>query len=242
MKKWDSIAQYRESVMFERREKGVPHTSYASEKQAYRIIREGRTDLLKGGLSAQAEGTPGVLSKDRLRNEKNMVIVGVASYTRAAMDGGLPEELAYAMSDSYIMHAEDCRTRGELEEIARRAFREFTEAVAREKGKRRGRHTEAAIRYVRLHLHEKITLTGAAQAASVSCAHLSRVFQAETGLSFTEFVRRERVEEAKQLLDYTQESLSAISQYLQFSTQSYFVKVFKKVTGMTPGAYRNRLT
>ncbi|MED2244224.1 helix-turn-helix domain-containing protein, partial [Bacillus thuringiensis] len=54
--------------------------------------------------------------------------------------------------------------------------------------------------------------------------------------------QRERVEEAKKLLTLTTYSLSDICAWLNFNDQSYFIRVFKKITSMTPRQYREKYT
>lgn len=237
-KEIDFLELYMGNSLFERREAVQPHMSYAQEKERYRVIREGRTDLLEAVLKLLPDGTAGILSKDALRNQKNMLIAAVTTFTRSAMDGGLPEELAYAMSDSYILKGEECTSAQELDQIYNRAFREFTCAVARKKNRHYSMKMEAALHYITIHLHEKITLESVASAVGISPCHLSRIFKKETGISIVDYVQKERVEAAKHMLACTDDTLAAISQYLYFSTQSYFIRIFKKYTGMTPGQYR----
>ena len=64
----------------------------------------------------------------------------------------------------------------------------------------------------------------------------------ETGESLTDFILKEKTEEAKRLLRYSDKSLTAISNYLGFSSQSHFSRVFKKYTQRTPGEYREKYT
>ena len=97
---------------------------------------------------------------------------------------------------------------------------------------------EAALHYITIHLHEKITLENAADAVGLSPCHLSRIFKKEVGMSIVDYVQKERVEAAKHMLVNSDETLASISQYLYFSTQSYFIRIFKKYTGVTPGQYR----
>ena len=89
-------------------------------------------------------------------------------------------------------------------------------------------------------LHEKVTLEKVAEAVGLSACHLSRIFKKEVGTSMVDYVQKERVEAAKHMLVNSDETLAAISQYLYFSTQSYFIRIFKKYTGVTPGQYRRR--
>jgi AraC-like DNA-binding protein len=232
----DFLEAYRGDSMFERRELAQPHMSYAYEKEKYRVIQEGRTDLLDSVTRIPPDGTEGVLSRDVLRHRKNMLIATITLFTRYAMDGGLPEELAYAMSDSYILMGEECVSAAELNKLGDRAFREYTYAVA--ENRRYSYKIEAALHYITIHLHEKITLENVAEAAALSPCHLSRIFKKEVGMSIVDYVQKERIEAAKHMLANSDETLAAISQYLYFSTQSYFIRIFRKYTGMTPGQYR----
>lgn len=57
-------------------------------------------------------------------------------------------------------------------------------------------------------------------------------------MTLTDFVLKEKVEESKRLLKYTDKSLSAISSYLGFSSQSHFSNVFQKYADCSPSEYR----
>lgn len=57
-------------------------------------------------------------------------------------------------------------------------------------------------------------------------------------MTISEYVQRERIEEAKKLLTLTDYPITDIAAWLNFSDQSYFNKVFKKWIGMTPKDYR----
>ena len=81
-------------------------------------------------------------------------------------------------------------------------------------------------------------MEAAAEAVGLSDCHLSRIFKKEVGMSMVDYVQKERIEAAKHMLVNSDETLAAISQYLYFSTQSYFIRIFRKYTGMTPGKYR----
>jgi YesN/AraC family two-component response regulator len=70
--------------------------------------------------------------------------------------------------------------------------------------------------------------------------YLSSRFKKETNIRFMSFVTIAKVDEAKKLLKMTNKSLSEISNYLSFSSQSYFQNVFKKSIGITPLEYRDK--
>ena len=98
--KEQQIAENRSrNTLFERRENLQKHESYASERRQYDAIRNGQTDRIQSVFQITPDGTPGILSRNELRNSKNMFIAGITLFTRAAIEGGVPEETAYALSD-----------------------------------------------------------------------------------------------------------------------------------------------
>ena len=86
-----------ENTLFQRRENLSKHTSYARERMQYDAIRSGQVEQILSLLQQKPDGTEGILSKDQLRNSKNMFIAGITLFTRAAIDGGVPEETAYSL-------------------------------------------------------------------------------------------------------------------------------------------------
>ena len=60
------------------------------------------------------------------------------------------------------------------------------------------------------------------------------------GTSIVDFIHEERIKEAEYLLRHTDFSLSLISSYLNYSSQSYFTRIFREKRGITPQQYRDR--
>jgi len=96
----------------------------------------------------------------------------------------------------------------------------------------------SAITYMREHLHEELSRDDVAQIAFLSPSHFSRVIKQTFGQSFTELLAAMRVDRAREELILTEKSLIQISLDCGFNDQSYFTKVFQKITGRTPGEYR----
>ena len=95
----------------------------------------------------------------------------------------------------------------------------------------------------RLHdeLSLDITLNTLATSAGVHPVHLSRVFQKFTGRTFGQYLQRLRVKFACQKLYEPAAELSDVAAAAGFSDQSHFTHVFREVSGMTPGVFRNLL-
>lgn len=99
-------------------------------------------------------------------------------------------------------------------------------------------HVEKAKHYLSDHLTQEIGPEDAASAVGISRYHLSRLFKSMTGMTMGEYLIRERIEAAKQLLAASDRSIPQIASLLRFCDQSYFTAVFRRQTGLTPGEYR----
>lgn len=97
------------------------------------------------------------------------------------------------------------------------------------------------MQYIMQNLHGELSLTDLAKEMFVSISTLSRVFKKRTGLYFADYVNQLRVKEATALLVDSEESLTQIGLITGFSGSSSFSRAFKKVTGETPGEYRDRI-
>jgi AraC-like DNA-binding protein len=97
-----------------------------------------------------------------------------------------------------------------------------------------------AISFMQEHLHEDISRDDVAKVACLSPSHFSRVVKHTFGQSFTELLTQMRVDRAKEMLIRTEKSLIQICLDCGFNDQSYFTKVFQKVTGHPPGEFRRR--
>lgn len=96
-------------------------------------------------------------------------------------------------------------------------------------------------KHIREHLSENITVSELAALAQMSASHFTRVFKTTFGATPYQYVMRERVTAAKQMLAEAQLNSSQIAMCLGFSSQSHFVKVFRQFTGATPKQYQDRI-
>lgn len=96
------------------------------------------------------------------------------------------------------------------------------------------------IQYLGEHYAEPITLREAAEHVYLTPPYLCRVFKRETGVTFNEYLNRLRVSKAKELLRSPELRLTDVAQLVGYGDQSYFTKVFKRVTGLLPSAYRQK--
>ena len=101
-------------------------------------------------------------------------------------------------------------------------------------------HCKRALDYIYDHLHENIHIQDVADYVGLNITYLSKLFLEETGKNMAAYIRQQKINEAKNLLSYTDSNCAEIAQYLAFASGSHFAQVFKTQTGMTPLQYRNR--
>lgn len=97
-----------------------------------------------------------------------------------------------------------------------------------------------ALSYIQAHFNQPITLSEAAESAGVSHTYLSRAFKEEIGKGFNEYLTHYRIEHACQLISSGGMRLKDIATACGFSQYTYFFKVFKQTTGLTPNEYWNQ--
>ncbi|MCG7856264.1 AraC family transcriptional regulator [Flavihumibacter sp.] len=104
----------------------------------------------------------------------------------------------------------------------------------------RGNHTRLhyVLRYINEHLTDHISMDVLCRKAYLSRNVFFRWFRQQFGVTPLEYINRERIRLAKQLLADERNSITAVSQLCGFSDVNYFVRLFKKSEGITPGAYQ----
>lgn len=93
-------------------------------------------------------------------------------------------------------------------------------------------------RYIDEHFKENINLDTLASITHVSKYYMVHAFSEEYGISPINYMVSKRIDEAKHLLKNDDYTLALISRMLGFSSPSYFSQAFKRITGMSPNAYR----
>jgi len=101
---------------------------------------------------------------------------------------------------------------------------------------------EQAKTYIDAHYTEKITQNEIAKAVYLTPGHLSRVFKKETGISINQYVNDRRLAQAKELLINTDVDINEVALRSGFSSSSYFITSFRKLTGETPQKFRENRT
>lgn len=94
--------------------------------------------------------------------------------------------------------------------------------------------------YIAAHLDEPLQLPAVAAHAGVSQHHFSRLFKSTTGMSFTDYIARLRIERAKKELLKPNARVTEVAYEVGFQSLSQFNRSFSRITGETPTQFRQR--
>jgi AraC-like DNA-binding protein len=95
--------------------------------------------------------------------------------------------------------------------------------------------------YIEKHKTEELSLADVAKVAGASVFHFCKVFHKATGLTFTDYVARVRVEDARTQLLNPSRRISEVAYDVGFQSLTQFNRTFKRVFGQSPSEFREHL-
>ena len=229
--------------IFQERENDKKHPPFEDEMGFYSLIAAGKIDELREFRKGHPKSTDevrGVLSDNPVRNAVYHFVAMITMVTRACMMNGLPQDVAYKMSDIYIRKADRLTVVEDILKLQEEMIYDFTSSM-RELNTTavHSKQIVQCIDYISKNLHNNITVYELAKYVDLNETYLSKLFKKEMGCPISKFIRDKKVEEAMALLRYSDKASIEIAADLGFSSHSYFISVFRSVTGETPKEYRN---
>lgn len=106
--------------------------------------------------------------------------------------------------------------------------------------KSKNKYVAEAIRYIRMHYQENITISTVAEYLEISEGYLSRVLKKETDYTFTSYLTFYRMQVAMSLLKDCRVKVYEVADQVGYSDTAYFSAQFKKLLGVSPSEYQER--
>ena len=221
----------------------VEHRPPTEEFVFYQAVTNGDVEAVRKNCEQKrfldGKGV-GVLSRNPVTNLKYHFVITTAMVTRMCKQKGMELEQAFRMSDFYIRKLDDIHSVEGLRSLHYAMVLDYTEKMRRLcRNDTNSRHINICKEYIYSHVKERITVEDLAEVLGVSASYLSRLFKKETGDSVSIYIRRQKIEMAKHLLQYSEFSMIEIANRLSFSSQSHFIQQFREIVGMTPKKYRD---
>ncbi|KRL41814.1 helix-turn-helix domain-containing protein [Liquorilactobacillus nagelii] len=236
-----ALKQLQTEAAYNSKENQDLHNTYEFEKRYLNYVKAGAVEKLRNFIFAAADLRIGYVAENNIRQEKNLFISSITLATRAAIEGGLNTETAYQLSDTAIMEMERLSSRESISRLELNTILQFAERVRAQKIPHVvSRMVKQALNYITTHTDEPLTIDYLAQKLGYSHSYLSLTFKKEVGIPLHQYIQKQRLQEAQDLLLFTDKSINEISTFLNFSTQSYFQNVFKKEFEITPYHFRQQ--
>ena len=218
------------------------HRAPSIEYSFYNAVKTGDMEYVIKNCKEDAfihlEGT-GVLSRNTLQNIKYHFVVTTAMITRYCVHAGMEQEQAYSLSDFYILKMDKCRTIDQISRLHDTMCLDFCSRMNELKRRQiLSKPIVLCLNYIYSHIHYRITIKELAEYLSLSESYLSKLFLKEMGIPLSHYITDLKIEKAKNLLQYSDYSIVEIANYFSFASQSHFIQVFQKKTGITPYKYR----
>lgn len=177
-------------------------------------------------------------SGETFEEMKNSLII-CNTYSRiAAKNGGLDPLYIHLISERYSSLITEAPNVDYLEDyVFSPMFLEYCEAVHYFSTTGYSSAMKEIVAYISDNLTSEMTLTSVATLFGIHPVHLARKFKQETGATFIGYVNVQRVNLAKYYFHCGDHQMSEVANLSGFNSHSYFTKVFKKISGMTPSEY-----
>lgn len=224
------------------RENEMLHAPYNSELDFYTWVKSGNINKVKELCqeSLIEKKNLGILSDNYINHIRYHFIITAALIARYCIEGGMDLSIAYTLSDFYIKKADSLKNAKAISDLHKEMCIDYTTRMrSLRKSKTCSPTIAKALDYIYDHLHTRIGNEELANHVGLSAAYFSRLFKSEMGVSVTNYILDRKIDTAKNMLRYSDYSISQISNTLAFPSQSYFTEQFRKIMNTTPAKYRN---
>ncbi len=216
--------------------------SYAIERDMIKKVMNGDVEGLIDGATKIPSVSSGNLAPHLLRHNKNFFIKLETIMARAAIETGLDVDEIFSIEEMYIRKCESLDNIDRIKNLQYHMIIDYADRVKklRQYNGQNSRLVNEISRYIRSHISEPIKTSDIADYLGKSRGGITTEFKKQTGMNLSDFIKLKKIQEAQELLYETKKSLVLISDYLGFSSQSHFTRVFKEITGITPKEYRDK--
>ena len=247
---YDHVWEYYNRLLIRNMENGIIHNPYNEEIREYSAIERGDLEEWKQVRKENYEDRRGILSEDPVRQEIDMGIVVVTLARSAAARGGVSPEACYSLSDATIQAMEKSTDVQVIRHLYRttemrycmmvRDIRRHRLESEKKEANQDNLHISHCKNYIFSHLNTRITVRQIAEAIGLEPNYLSALFHRCEHVTLKQYILREKISLAKNMLAYSPYSYVEIANYLGFSSQSHLGEQFRRITGMTMRQYRQR--
>jgi len=176
----------------------------------------------------------------RLDLIKSFFMELVATMCRTAVEAGGNPESVFGENFASISELSRITSEEQLAPWLHEMLESIMDSIRSHRGRSPSHIVSEALRHMAEHCCEGVSRDETARAVHVSPSHLSRMIKKHVGRGYTDLVNQMRTDRACELLARTDRPLAMVAMDTGFADQSYFTKVFRHYTGLTPRQYRRK--
>ncbi len=215
--------------------------NYRNEKILMDAISKGKLNKIDIIVSAvMNQGTQERLA-DSLRNRKNYLIILNTLLRKSAEYGEVHPIHIHKLSESFAEKIELLYSVEESMELQKEMMRKYCVLVKEHSLKKYSQLVGRVITLISYDLTADLSLRNIASILNVNGSYLSATFKRECGETLTGYVNRKRIENAANILSYSDKQIQHVAEECGIMDLNYFIKIFKKHYGVTPTQYRNNI-
>jgi two-component system response regulator YesN len=213
------------------------HYPYIRERELLNKVKNGDVIAARGILNellaAIFYNTGGNISEIEVR-----ILELCTLLSRASLEGGAALDKILAMNGQFVRELKRMTNIEEISFWLLKVLDQFTESIHHVHKSKNTDIMRRALNYINENYQQNITLEAVAGHVHLNTSYFSSLFKKEMGIKFSDYLNKIRIDKSKQLLVHSQYSILDIALMVGFEDQSYYSKVFKKMTGDTPREYR----
>ena len=214
---------------------------YASENKLLHAIARGDPHLLKTAVEEGKEFSwPYRHPNSPVRSMKNLSFTANSLFRKAAESGGVHPLYLDSISGKFAIQIEQAQSIAELVSLYEKMLQAYCTLVKELSVATLSSLVGEAVTSIRFNIAQPLSLNRIAETLGVHPSYLSRTFKRELGMTLTAYINTLRIDEAKYMLDYSNESVTEIASSVGYNDPNYFSKVFMKLEHVTPHEYRKR--
>jgi len=231
-------AQFPGKLRIAAADSGIEALEWLGQNEANVIVTDIRMPEMDGLKFIET-----AVSRSRGRKPVFLVLSGhpVFDYAKKAIELGVVEYLVKPVGKDELRRAVDHALKVEEERRRVETMGKLVDPKLLESNGQVGKvgpQVRDAMQFVDEHLHEAIGMSQVAERLHLNPSYFSVLFKEQTGITFSEYLSRKRIQRAKELLVQTNLPVADIAERVGYQTAKYFIKVFKSYEDVSPTQYR----
>jgi AraC-like DNA-binding protein len=214
---------------------------YNSEDILLEAITAGDTKRALQWLANASHYRPPQRAAEKTRDSKSYLLVLNTLCRKAVQNSSVHPIHIHAVSTDFARRIEKAQSAAEINSLVEAMIRSYCALVQNHSLAKFSAVLRKAINFIEFNLKEPLTLSILAKQFNIDPSNLSHHFTRETGMTLTEYINGKRLEHARHLLTGSGLYVQEAAEQSGFQDVNYFIRLFKRKYGKTPGEYRKEI-